>query len=76
LIENGYDAGLFSEGTQILVGALGVTPELWQKHMTPGRNDIDKILKGVIGVKPHLSYDIGKLPKFVDEWRKQGITDK
>ena len=76
LIETAYDAGLFTEGTQLLVSAQGVTPDLWQLYMTPGRNDIDKILKGLIGARQHLAYDVHKLPDFVQRWRNQPSTEK
>jgi hypothetical protein len=75
LIETGYDSGLFVEGTQILASAHVVDPKLWRSHMSKGRKDIDKMLKGLIGVTQHLAYDYGKLPKFVERWRSLPNTD-
>lgn len=75
LIEQGFDAGLFTEGTTLLVSAFNLVPSLWQQHMTPGRKDIPTMLKGIIGVKQHLQYDTPKLVEFTKRWRALDDTN-
>jgi hypothetical protein len=56
LLEQGYNAGLFDEGTQVLVASTAVFSDI-QKALTPiGRTMEGRILKGLLLIVPNPEY--------------------
>jgi hypothetical protein len=53
LLEQGYNAGLFHDGTQVLLPSIAVFSDI-QKALTPiGRTMEDRILKGLLLIAPN-----------------------
>ena len=73
LILQGYEAGLFGEGTQIIVSDGGVTRDLWA-GMPVG--DVTAILKGVIGFGPSTDYSTRQGQKFIKSFTGQPDTTR
>ena len=72
LMEQGHQAGLFREGTQILAGSYVSVKDTWS-GMT-AQADVDSIMKGFIGVVPYFGLDTPLGRAFVKRWRAQNST--
>ena len=71
LLRQGYQLGLFREGTQILGSGFMTTPSLWA-NMTPDM--ANTILKGYIGLTPAFGMNLTFNQTFVNHWRAQKNT--
>ena len=71
LLTQGYDMGLFREGTQIFGSGHMTNSCLWQQMM-PALRDV--ILKGYICVIPAFGMNISYNQGFVNRWRAQRST--
>ena len=72
LLEQGYDSGLFKEGTQVIGVNRMASPAIWQA-MTYSA-DIKSILKGLIIPLATTTYDTPLGRQFVNRWRAQQYT--
>eukprot|EP01041_Mallomonas_annulata_P005118 gene5118-10239_t len=68
-LEAGYNAGLFTQGTQILGTQFVVNPATW-KSMSTGA-PVAKIMKGVIGITPILDRDTSTFTTFMKRYLAQ-----
>ena len=73
LILQGYQSGLFNEGTQIIASDAGVVRDLWA-NMPAG--EISTILKGVIGFGPSTDYSTTQGQKFLKNFTGQNNTSQ
>ena len=73
LILQGYQSGLFHEGTQIIASDAGVVRDLWA-NMPAG--EISTILKGVIGFGPSTDYSTTQGQKFLKSFTGQNNTSQ
>ena len=71
LLDQGYNVGLFKEGTQLIGVSSMNSPTIWQSMTS---TSIRQILKGLIIPSPTLSYNNTRGRDFVKRWRKQPNT--
>ena len=72
LLERGYNAGLFREGTQVIGGDRVVTEETYQSMSSQAK--VPTIMKGVLGITPYFGFDSPQGQAFVKRWRAQSPT--
>ena len=72
LLEQGYNAGLFREGTQVIGGDRVVTEETYQSMSSQAK--VPTIMKGVLGITPYFGFDSPQGQAFVKRWRAQRST--
>ena len=72
LLEQGYDLGLFREGTQILGSALMTVKSTW--NAISSNRKAASIMKGYIGLLPAFDLQSVDGQSFVQRWRSQQDT--
>jgi ABC-type branched-subunit amino acid transport system substrate-binding protein len=80
LLRQGYEKGLFYEGTQIVGDANTVSADIWTNESQPSSSNLSRdpeimrIMSGVIGIKLLSSFngDLGE--RFISKWKKQRNT--
>lgn len=71
LIAQGYAAGLFSEGTQIIASDAGLSASVWAM-MPP--SEVTKMMKGVLVFSPTSGYASPQASKFLKAYLSQSNT--
>jgi hypothetical protein len=74
LLLQGYDAGLFTEGTQIIASDAGTVAAVWAGMLSLNEPDIPKIMKGIIGYQPSPDYTTPAGVKFLNSFLKESNT--
>ena len=72
LLQQGYSAGLFVEGTQVIGSSFASLPLMWQA--LPSLPLAASIMKGFIGVIPSIDMSTPVIKGFMTRWRAQKPT--
>ena len=73
LLAQGYAAGLFSEGTQIIASDAGMSATVWATMPT---NEVARMMKGVLAFIPSPDYTSPQAAKFLKAFISQANTVK
>ena len=73
LIAQGYAAGLFSEGTQIIASDAGLSASVWAM-MPP--SEVTKMMKGVLVFSPTSGYASPQASKFLKAYLVKATQSK